>query len=324
MTEESTTEYNLEPDQLCRKEEVVKVGSIIIPLFFTLMVVLSCVGNFLVLVILVFYEKLSTPINILILNLALSDLLFTFGLPFWASYHIWGWTFDETCCKALKFLFYLGFYSSVFFITLMTIQRYMAVVHPLSDWEKCRGFSIAPFIVWILSGLAALPGSLRSKVMSHITNLYCEYDSIEVKHAVVYLQNVFFFIAFCIMGFCHVRMFWIIRKSQTRRRHRAIKIIFCVGLVFFIGWAPFNIVMFLRTLMDYGLHPFIICDVSIRLDYAFYACRLMAFSHCCINPVIYVFVGEKFQNHLRAMLKKICPKQKQLPTRKLSRVNSSN
>ncbi|XP_051961318.1 chemokine XC receptor 1-like [Xyrauchen texanus] len=171
------------------------------------------------------------------------------------------------------------------FTTLMTIQRYMAVVHPLSDWEKCRGFSIAPIIVWILSGLAALPGSLCSKVMSHNTNLYCEYDSIEVKHAVVYLHIFFFFIAFCIMGFCHVRMFWTTRKSQTRRRHRAIKIIFCVGLLFFIGWAPFNIIMFLRTLMDYGLYRFIICDVSIRLNNEFYACHLMAFSHCCINPI---------------------------------------
>ncbi|XP_051515598.1 chemokine XC receptor 1-like [Myxocyprinus asiaticus] len=304
MNAENTTdasEYDYEyEDELCIKEEVVKFGSILIPLFFTLVVVLSCIGNILVLVILVLNKSLKSLINIFILHLALSDLLFTFGLPFWTSYYIWGWTFGEIGCKAVKFLFYLGFYSSVFFLTLMTIQRYMVVVHPLSDWEKCRGFSIAPFIVWILSGLAALLGSLRSKVLQEQSSnsTYCEYDSTEVKHAIIYFQNAFFFIAFVIMGFCYAGVHQAITKSQTNKRHKTVRLIFCIALVFFIGWAPYNIVMFLRSLTDHGLYPFTLCKISINLDYAFYACRLLAFSHCCVNPAFYIFieVPESFKN----------------------------
>ncbi|XP_026092363.1 chemokine XC receptor 1-like [Carassius auratus] len=304
MTEDYTS---IEPeDQLCHKEEVVKIGSIVIPVYFALLVVFSCIGNLLVLVILVLYEKFRLLINILILNLAVADLLFTFGLPFWASYYIWGWTFGEVGCKAVKFLFYLGFYSSVLFLTVMTVQRYMAVVHPLSDWERCRGFSVAPFIVWILSGTAALLISFHSQVLEHEGVLYCEFDSIPVKHAAVYLQNVFFLIAFCIMGFCQVRMFQRITQSRTKRRHKSIKLIFSIGLVFFIGWAPYNIVMFLRIQQDNGLSSFMDCNVSIRLDYAFYACRLLAFSPCCLNPVLYALIGEKFQKHLKTILKKMC------------------
>ncbi|XP_051955750.1 chemokine XC receptor 1-like [Xyrauchen texanus] len=318
MTVKNTTNYfnydydNEYEDQLCHKETVQKVGSILIPLFFTLVVVLSCIGNILVLVILALYESVKSLTNIFILNLALSDLLFTFGLPFWASYHIWGWTFGETCCKTVKFLFYLGFYSSVFFLTLMTIQRYMAVVHPLSDWEKCRGFSIAPFIMWILSALTALLGSLRSKVIREQSNngTYCEYDSTEVKHAIVYFQNAFFFIAFVIMGFCYTRMLQTITKARTNKRHKTARLIFCIALVFFIGWAPFNIVIFLRSLTDHGLYPFRECNISINLDYAFYVCRLLAFSHCCLNPVFYVFVGVKFRNHLKMILQSIFRQKK--------------
>uniref|UniRef100_A0A8C2FPH0 Chemokine (C motif) receptor 1a, duplicate 1 n=1 Tax=Cyprinus carpio TaxID=7962 RepID=A0A8C2FPH0_CYPCA len=304
MTEDYTS---TEPeDQLCRKEEVVKVGSIVVPVFFALLVVFSCIGNLLVLVILVLYEKFRSLINILILNLAVSDLLFTFSLPFWASYFIWGWTFGEAGCKAVKFLFYVGFCSSVLFLTVMTVQRYMAVVHPLSDWERCRSFSVAPFIIWILSGTAALLVSLHSQVLEHEGNLYCEFDSVQAKHATVYLQNVFFLIAFCIMGFCQVRMFQTIAQSRSKRRHKTIKLIFCIGLIFFIGWAPYNIVIFLRILQDYGLSSFIDCNASIRLDYAFYACRLLAFSHCCLNPVFYALIGKKFQKHLQTILKKMC------------------
>uniref|UniRef100_A0A673JJV7 Chemokine (C motif) receptor 1a, duplicate 1 n=1 Tax=Sinocyclocheilus rhinocerous TaxID=307959 RepID=A0A673JJV7_9TELE len=296
-------------DELCHKEEVVKIGSFVIPIFFTAVVVLSCIGNILVLVMLALYESLKSLTNVFILNLAVSDLLFTFGLPFWASYYIWGWTFGEVGCKAVKFFFYVGFYSSVLFLTLMTVQRYMAVVHPLSDWERCRGLSVSPFIVWILSGTVALLGSLHSKVMTESESLYCEYDSIEWRSGIAYFQNAFFFIAFLIMGYCYGRMLRTITKSRTNKRHKTVRLIFCIALVFFIGWAPYNIVMFLKSLT---VHPFTDCEVSISLEYAYYACRMIAFSHCCLNPVFYVFVGVKFRNHLKMILQKIFQKKKKL------------
>ncbi|KAA0701336.1 Chemokine XC receptor 1 G-protein coupled receptor 5 [Triplophysa tibetana] len=294
-------------DEICHKEEVLKVGSILTSIFLILVVVWNCIGNILVLIVLVLYESFRSLSNILILNLALSDLLFTFGLPFWVSYHIWGWTFGDDCCKAVTFVFYAGFYSSVLFLTLMTVQRYMAVVHPLSDWERCRGFSIAPiFIIWILSAGAALLGTLRMKVIEESpTSIYCEYDSIRIKLAIIYLQNIFFFITFLIMGFCYTRMLQIITQARTNRRHKTVRLILCISLVFFIGWAPYNIVMFLRSLTDLGFSQFTICEVSIKLEYAFFACRLLAYSHCCLNPVLYVFVGVKFRNHLKVILRRI-------------------
>uniref|UniRef100_A0A8C1VIY7 Chemokine (C motif) receptor 1a, duplicate 1 n=1 Tax=Cyprinus carpio TaxID=7962 RepID=A0A8C1VIY7_CYPCA len=298
-TYDYVTEYE---DQLCRKEEMVKIGSIIIPIFFTAVVVLSCIGNILVLVILALYESLKSLTNVFILNLAVSDLLFTFGLPFWASYYVWGWTFGEVGCKAVKFFFYVGFYSSVLFLTLMTVQRYMAVVHPLSDWERCRGLSVSPYIVWILSGTVALLGSLHSEVIKESDSQYCEYGSAEWKSSIAYFQNAFFFIAFVIMGYCYGRMLRTIIKSRTKKKHKTVRLIFCIALVFFIGWAPYNIVMFLKSL---NFHPFTVCEVSIRLDYAYYSCRMIAFSHCCLNPVFYVFVGVKFRNHLKMILQKI-------------------
>ncbi|XP_067303271.1 chemokine (C motif) receptor 1a, duplicate 1 [Pseudorasbora parva] len=316
MTDEGTmaSDYYDEDyeDQLCRKEEVVKVGSIIIPVFFSLVVVLSCIGNILVLVILALYESLKSLTNVFILNLAVSDLLFTFGLPFWASYYIWGWTFGESGCKVVKFLFYVGFYSSVLFLTLMTIQRYMAVVHPLSDWEKHKGFSVAPFIIWILSGTISLIGSFHSKVILHFNNAYCEYGTVEMKSGIAYFQNAFFFIAFIIMGFCYCRMLQTITKSRTNKRHKTVRLIFCIALVFFVGWAPYNIVMFLKSLTDQNIKPFTDCPVSIRLDYAYYACRMLAFTHCCLNPVFYVFIGVKFRNHLKSILQNIFKKKKNL------------
>ncbi|XP_055044525.2 chemokine XC receptor 1-like [Misgurnus anguillicaudatus] len=297
-------------DEVCHKEDILKVVSYLVPIFFMLVVVLSCIGNILVLIILLLYENMKSLTNIFILNLALSDLLFTFGLPFWASYYMWGWTFGDFGCKAVKFLFYAGFYSSVLFLTLMTIQRYMAVVHPLSDWERCRGFSVAPFIVWILSAGAALLGLYRSKVIQEENNTYCEYDSISMKLLITYLQNVFFVCAFIIMGFCYARMLQTITKTRTNKRHKTIRLILCISLVFFIGWAPYNIVMFVRSFTDLNLITD--CPISKNIDYAFYVSRLLAFSHCCLNPVFYVFVGVKFRNYLKVILQKVFQPKKNL------------
>ncbi|KAI4888234.1 hypothetical protein NFI96_027964, partial [Prochilodus magdalenae] len=93
-------------------------------------------GNVLVLLILGLYENLRSLTNIFILNLAVSDLIFTLGLPFWVCYYIWSWTFGDFMCQAVKFVPSVGFYSSTVFLMLMTIQRYVAAVHPQSVWNR--------------------------------------------------------------------------------------------------------------------------------------------------------------------------------------------
>ncbi|KAG7488271.1 hypothetical protein MATL_G00033200 [Megalops atlanticus] len=152
MEEESTTLYydDYYEDEMCHKSGVNKFESIATPIFFSVVIALSLVGNILVLVILALYENLRSLTNTFILNLALSDLVFTFGLPFWAFYHMWGWTLGGDACKAVNFIFNTGFYSSIVFLTMMTIHRYLAVVHPLSDFgsKKCCYGITTSIIIW--------------------------------------------------------------------------------------------------------------------------------------------------------------------------------
>ncbi|XP_072553449.1 chemokine XC receptor 1-like [Salminus brasiliensis] len=301
--ENSTMEYPDDyVDELCNKTTVIEVGSIAVPLFFSLVVFLSLVGNGLVLVILARYESLRSLTNIFILNLALSDLIFTLGLPFWSLYYLRGWTFSDAVCKGVSFVFFAGFYSSIVFLTLMTFQRYVAVVHPLSDWETGQRFAVIPILAWVLSIAVSLPALLYSQKMHHeadSTVFHCEFNSTTANYDVRHQQNVFFMVAFLLMGFCYISILRAVFKRRTKKRHRTIRVIFCIVAVFFVGWAPYNIVIFLRSL------EFTDCDVSINLDYAFYACKLLAFSHCCLNPVFYVFIGVKFRNHLKEIVKKI-------------------
>ncbi|XP_029286410.1 chemokine XC receptor 1-like [Cottoperca gobio] len=295
-------------NEICEKDEVVKFVSIAIPAFFSVVITLSLTGNVLVLVILALYENLKSLTNIFILNLAISDLIFTTGLPFWAIYHIWGWVFSDALCKIVSFVFFTGFYSSILFLTIMTIYRYLAVVHPLSGLRTLRlstGVYVS-FVLWIISIAAAVPSLLHSTLIpipekdGH--SMGCEFQDTTWKSIGVIQQNIFFLIAFTAMAFCYIKIVRRITRTRSHTKNRAVKLVFCIVTVFFLGWVPYNVVISLRILADNLGPPFDDCEVSIQIDYAFFVCRLIAFSHCCLNPVFYAFVGVTFRRHLKTLL----------------------
>ncbi|KAL6483563.1 hypothetical protein MHYP_G00084350 [Metynnis hypsauchen] len=121
-------DYYDSPDVPCQNEALIKAVSIVVPIFFTIVVLLSLIGNVLVLVMFRLFENLKSLTNIFILNLALSDLIFTLGLPFWACSYIWSWTFGDFMCKSVNFISSTGFHSSIVFLMLMSIECYVAVV----------------------------------------------------------------------------------------------------------------------------------------------------------------------------------------------------
>ncbi|XP_041647454.1 chemokine (C motif) receptor 1a, duplicate 1 [Cheilinus undulatus] len=299
-------------DQVCEKDGVVKFGSYVVPIFFSIVITLSLTGNILVLVILALYENLKSLTNIFILNLAISDLVFTTGLPFWAIYHIWGWLFSEIVCKIVTFVFFIGFYSSILFLCSMTIYRYLSVVHPLSELKITKSSTgiFVSFLLWGLSIGAAMPSLLYSSIVSipqkHEHTFGCEYETDLLKKIAVTQQNGFFLFAFSVMAFCYIRILGKIRhKARSNTKNRAVKLVFSIVAVFFLGWVPYNVLILLRILSDNLVKPFEKCETSIQIDYAYNVCRLIAFSHCCLNPVFYAFVGVKFRSHLKSLLHRV-------------------
>ncbi|XP_072296381.1 chemokine XC receptor 1-like [Eucyclogobius newberryi] len=289
-------------DEGCDNSEPVKFGQIFNPVFFSIVVVLSVFGNILVVAVLVKYENLKSITNAFILNLAISDLLFTAGLPFWVYYHKSGaWTLGETACKAVNFVFYVGFYSSGFLLILMTIHRYIAVVSPLSDFVSTKGLYciLAPVVVWLVSIIAAVPYFIFTQV-NEVG--FCGYvpNSAAVSFWGIYQQIALFILTSLVFVLCYSQIIWrLLRPTGQGRKSKPIKVIFTLMVVFFLGWAPYNAVILLRS------HQFSDgdCEVFKTLNYALSICRLGAFSHCCLNPVFYVFVGVKFKNHLMRFVK---------------------
>ncbi|XP_052363993.1 chemokine XC receptor 1-like [Oncorhynchus keta] len=342
-------------DERCSKTDVVRFGALVTPMVLSVVIVLSLVGNLLVLVILARYEHLRSLTNAFMMNLALSDLVFTCGLPFWVSYHLIGWSYGDLTCKAVSFLFYAGYYSSGIFLILMTLHRYLAVLHPLSylvsgpSHSQGTWSAVVSLVVWTVSLLAAMPALIFTKfIITDSTDLkhpldpnnpdgpsdsnapsgeqrYCEVADVSWRLWGVYQQNILFIVTLLVVCVCYSQILVRLlrprvrvrrqRSGGDRRSHRTARLVFGLVLVFFVGWAPYNVVIFLRTLVyrsqdgggaDSSTTLWDECGTSITLDYSFYVTRLLAFSYCCLNPLFYVFVGVKFRNHLERMLKGCC------------------
>ncbi|KAJ8010505.1 hypothetical protein DPEC_G00075790 [Dallia pectoralis] len=277
--------------------------------YYLLLFILSLVGNSLVLYIICKYEKLNTVGNIFLLNLIISDLIFTSGLPFWASYHhLSEWVFGQVWCKIVVSVYFLGFYSSILFLTLLTFDRYLAVVYAVPS-TRLRGRRYAmssSAAVWVISLLACISPFLLYDQKSHfIQGTVCDEVATGFEMLKLFSQYVqlglFFLFPLVVVFYCYIRIAMTVISSRMTNKYRTVRLIFVIVLLFFVCWTPYNVVLMLYTNDNDD------CEEIIRLDNALYVTRMITYVYYSVNPLFYTFVGRKFQNHFRKLLVRHIP-----------------
>lgn len=257
------------------------------------------------------FEKLTTVTNILLLNLVLSSMIFMSSLPFMAVYmQLSDWVFGSVMCSIVGAMYYLGIYSSVLFLTLLTFDRHLAVVYSLSA-SRMRSLTyarISSVVVWLISILACVKKMILHTTFFHMfqKKTYCDeyplsspYHS-QLKVAGFYLQ-LFLFLLFplAIIIYCYIRIAITVISSKLASKFKTVRLIFLIVVLFFMCWIPFNITLLLENTKT--------CEESQRRGYVLQITRNLAHLYFCISPILYTFVGRKFQNYFRQMLVKWFP-----------------
>ncbi|KAM6936679.1 LOW QUALITY PROTEIN: C-C chemokine receptor type 8-like [Lycodopsis pacificus] len=280
-------------------------STVLVVLYYTLFC-LSLLGNTTVLWVLLRYIRLKTMADVCLLNLALSDLIMAITMPFWTYKNP-----TLVSCKLLTGAYHLSFYSGTLFVTLMSVDRYLAIVHAVAAMRArtLRHGITASIIIWVISLVMALPEvTFASLEMDEDDNSFMCYSLYPEgsERFWMLLQNfsentVCLFVCLPIMIFCYVKILVVLCKSRNTKKDRSVKLIFTTVCVFVVCWVPYNVIVFLQTLQ---LFPNIMFtyEAKTTINSAMHVVEILALSHCCVNPVIYAFVGEKFRKSLGKVL----------------------
>lgn len=195
-------------------------------------------------------------------------------------------------------------------MTLMSVDRYLAIVHAVAAM-RARTLHygiIASVTIWVISVIAAAPQVIFASLeidpddnSVQCQPLYPEDTENFWKMLRNFSENtVGLFLCLPIMIFCYVKILVVLNKCRNSKKDRAVKLIFSIVCVFVVCWVPYNVTVFLQTLQLFDLLNN--CEAIKKISSATHYAEIIALSHCCVNPVIYAFVGEKFKKSLGKVL----------------------
>ncbi|XP_073703821.1 C-C chemokine receptor type 5 [Garra rufa] len=285
-------------------------GANILSVLYYLFFIVGFLGNILVIWVVLMGVKLRSMTDICLLNLAIADLLLVSSLPFLAHHAKGQWIFGDFMCAIVLGVYHIGFYSGIFFIVLMSVDRYLAVVHAVFALRvRTRTYGIlASMIIWIIAVSASFPELIYLRTTNHNGTKICislEGSSQVAYHnskviGIIKMNIIGLFLPLFVIGFCYSMILIRLLKARSSRR-QAMRLVIAVMLVFFCCWAPYNITAFVKVL-ELKKHITSSCETSKAINLSLQITEALAYSHSCVNPFLYVFVGEKFSKQLFRLL----------------------
>lgn len=137
------------------------IATRVVPVFFGIIAVIGLLGNALVVTVIYSNQQMRSTTNVLIINLAMSDLLFVcFCIPFTAvDYVMESWPFGNIWCKTVQYMIVVTSNASIYTLVLMSLDRFLAVVYPIASrsWRTERNTVRACWVMWLVILTAALP-----------------------------------------------------------------------------------------------------------------------------------------------------------------------
>ncbi|XP_061552399.1 B2 bradykinin receptor [Phycodurus eques] len=286
------------------------------PIYLGVITVLGVVLNVFVLLVFCLHKKACTVAEIYLSNLAAADLLVVCCLSFWVVNiaENFNWPFGVAMCKVVNTGIKMNVYSSIYFLVLVSMDRYVALVHPMSHGRMRRPkyAKLGCLLVWGFGLLLSAP-----TLVFRVVKYFPEYD----VHACVLdfpsrgvmllcdaMLIIFsFVIPIPIISFCTVKIIQALSKRTIERfnaektEQKATKLVLVILFAFLICWIPFHIVTVLDVLIK--ARVMLGCHLEAAIDICKQIFDYLAFFNSIINPVLYVIVGKNFRKKAQEVCK---------------------
>uniref|UniRef100_A0A1A8JHF6 Thyrotropin-releasing hormone receptor n=1 Tax=Nothobranchius kuhntae TaxID=321403 RepID=A0A1A8JHF6_NOTKU len=292
------------------------------------------VGNMMVILVVLTTKHMRTPTNCYLVSLAVADLmvLTAAGLPNITDALRGQWVYGYAGCLGITYFQYLGINASSCSITAFTVERYIAICHPIKAQFLCtlsRAKKII-MLVWALTSVYCVMWLFLSDttklVYDNVVLLTCAYKVSRSHYLPIYFVDftVFYVVplmlATVLYGLIARILFlnplpsdpkagsqkWRREASQGGRmistsssssttaasRRQVTKMLAVVVVLFALLWMPYRTLVVVNSFLD-----------TAYLDTWFLLfCRLCIYLNSAINPVIYNAMSQKF----RTAFKKLC------------------
>ncbi|KAG8183929.1 hypothetical protein JTE90_029033 [Oedothorax gibbosus] len=282
--------------------------SILVPILFGIIIIAGLIGNTLVVIAVTCNPQMRSTTNILIINLAIADLLFiVFCVPFTAwDYSLPYWPFGDIWCRIVQYLIIVCAYASIYTLVLMSLDRFIAVVYPVTSisirTERNAYFAIS--LMWIVIFICCIP-ALQAHGELHYEFAYTQYSvcvflAIHGYNFAAY-QICFFLSSYIIplalilcLYLSMLRRLWFgvtpgrhMSAESVKSKIRVTKMVVVVVVIFACCWCPIQIMMVLKGLNAYGQSR---TSILIQIT-----AHILAYMNSCLNPILYAFLSDNFR-----------------------------
>ncbi|XP_012866889.1 PREDICTED: somatostatin receptor type 5 [Dipodomys ordii] len=282
--------------------------AVLVPVLYLLVCAVGLGGNTLVIYVVLRHAKMKTVTNVYILNLAVADVLLMAGLPFLATQNaVSYWPFGHFLCRLVMTLDGVNQFTSIFCLTVMSVDRYLAVVHPLRSarWRRPRVAKLASAAVWAFSLLMALPLLVFADVQEGwgTCNLsWPEPVGLWGAAFITYTSVLGFFGPLLVICLCYLLIVAKVKAAglragcaRRRRSERRVTRMVLVVVAVFVGcWLPFFIVNIVNLAFALPEEP-----ASAGL---YFFVVVLSYANSCANPLLYGFLSDNFRQSFRKVL----------------------
>ncbi|KAM6951820.1 urotensin-2 receptor [Aplochiton taeniatus] len=275
--------------------------------------VIGVSGNVYTLVVMCHSIRLATSMYISIINLALADLLYLSTIPFVVcTYFLKDWYFGDVGCRILLSLDLLTMHASIFTLTVMCTERYLAVTKPLDTVRRSKSYRKAlAWGVWLLSLFLTLPmmimvAQTTKKGSDGTVKRMCAptWAPLAYKIYVTVLFGTSIMAPGLIIGYLYIKLARTYIQSQSNTvinsghkrspKQKVLIMIFTIVLVFWACFLPFWIWQLLPLYHDKPLSLTSHTHTCIN-----YLVACLTYSNSCINPFLYTLLTKNYREYLR-------------------------
>uniref|UniRef100_A0A8C9QWN9 Urotensin-2 receptor n=1 Tax=Scleropages formosus TaxID=113540 RepID=A0A8C9QWN9_SCLFO len=277
----------------------------------SLVYVVGVSGNVYTLMVMCHSIRFATPMYISIINLALADLLYLSTIPFVVcTYFLKDWYFGDVGCRILLSLDLLTMHASIFTLTVMCTERYLAVTKPLDTVRRSRNYrKTMAGGVWMLSLILTLP----MMIMVNETTKQAQAGGVKRMCAPTWgpeAYKIYLTILFStsimgpglVIGYLYTRLARTYLESQRNSASRGNKrspkqkvliMIFTIVLVFWACFLPF----WIWQLLPLYHKPLRMASHTHTCINYLVAC--LTYSNSCINPFLYTLLTKNYREYLK-------------------------